>query len=69
MSLEELVGVLDVLPAGVVARQRASVFYPTQLPDLIGVKELPVIDLPCHCKISELGAARVLEWREEGNRV
>jgi hypothetical protein len=28
MSLAELVGVLDVLPAGVVARQRTSVFYP-----------------------------------------
>jgi hypothetical protein len=44
MSLEELVGVLDVLPAGVVARQRTSVFYPAQVPDLVGVKERKYLD-------------------------
>jgi len=44
MSLLDLVGVLDVLPPGVVARQRTSVFYPAQVPDLIGVKDRKYLD-------------------------
>ena len=44
MSLEELDEALEALPAGVVARQRTSVFYPAQVPDLIGVKERKYLD-------------------------
>ena len=44
MSLEELVESLEALPAGVVARQRASVLYPAQVPDLVGVKERKYLD-------------------------
>ena len=44
MSLEELIEALEALPAGVVARQRTSVFYPVQVPDLIGVKDRKYLD-------------------------
>jgi hypothetical protein len=44
MSVEELAEALDALPAGVIARQRTSVFYPVQVPDLIGVKERKYLD-------------------------
>jgi hypothetical protein len=44
MSLDELIDALNTLPAGVVARQRTSVFYPAQVPDLIGVKERKYLD-------------------------
>lgn len=44
MSLEELIEALEALPAGVVARQRTSVFYPVQVPDLIGVRDRKYLD-------------------------
>jgi hypothetical protein len=44
MSLDELDEALEALPAGVVARQRTSVFYPVQVPDLIGIKERKYLD-------------------------
>jgi len=44
MSVEELIEALEALPAGVVARQRISVFYPVQVPDLIGVKDRKYLD-------------------------
>jgi hypothetical protein len=44
MSIDELIDALNALPAGVVARQRTSVFYPAQVPDLIGVKERKYLD-------------------------
>src|ERR1700680_3367447 len=44
MFLEELIETLEALPAGVVARQRTSVFYPFHVPDLIGVKDRKYLD-------------------------
>ena len=44
MSLNELIEALEALPAGVVARQRTSAFYPAQVPDLIGVKDRKYLD-------------------------
>jgi hypothetical protein len=39
MPVEEIAAVDDVIPPGVMARHRASPFYPAQVPDLIGVKD------------------------------
>jgi hypothetical protein len=44
MPLEQLVEALEALPAGVVARQRTSIFYPAQVPDLIGLKDRKYLD-------------------------
>ena len=57
MSLNELIEALEALPAGVVARQRTSVFYPAQVPDLIGVKDRKYLDhtgLQQHRSIGDL---------------
>ena len=42
--LEEQLAVFDAIPAGVFARHRSSPFAPTQLPDLIGVKDRRYLD-------------------------
>jgi hypothetical protein len=44
MSLDEIASTHDAIPAGVLARHRASVFYPVQVPDLIGVKDRHYLD-------------------------
>jgi hypothetical protein len=44
MSLEELISAQEAFPAGVVARQRTSLLYPAQVPDLIGVKDRHYLD-------------------------
>ena len=46
-----------VIPAGVIARHRASPFYPVQVPDLIGVKDRQYLDhtgLQLHRSIADL---------------
>jgi hypothetical protein len=44
MSIEELASIHEVIPPGVIARHRASPFYPVQVPDLIGVKDRKYLD-------------------------
>jgi hypothetical protein len=44
MSFEELEATNEARPAGVLARQRTSLFYPVQVPDLIGVKDRRYLD-------------------------
>jgi len=44
MSVEEIASAHEAIPQGVLARHRASPFYPTQIPDLIGVKERHYLD-------------------------
>ncbi len=44
MSLEQLIGWHAAIPAGVLARQGSSPLSPTQIPDLIGVKERKYLD-------------------------
>ena len=44
LSFEQLVSAHDAIPAGVVGRHRASLFYPIQIPDLIGVKDRHYLD-------------------------
>jgi hypothetical protein len=44
MSTEELAVAFEGIPASVVARHRTSVFYPAQVPDLIGVKDRRYFD-------------------------
>jgi len=44
MSLEQLLASTDSFPAAVVARHRASLLYPVQVPDLIGVKDRRYLD-------------------------
>ena len=44
MSLEELIAAQEASPPGVVARQRTSLLYPAQVPDLIGVKDRRYLD-------------------------
>jgi len=41
---EEQLAIFDAIPPGVFARHRASPFAPTQLPDLIGVKDRRYLD-------------------------
>ena len=36
MSVDQISAARDEIPPGVLARHRSSVFYPTQIPDLIG---------------------------------
>jgi hypothetical protein len=57
MSIEELASIHEVIPAGVIARHRASPFYPVQVPDLIGVKDRKYLDhtgLQLHRSIADL---------------
>lgn len=44
MPVEEIAAVHAVIPPGVMARHRASPFFPVQIPDLIGVKDLHYLD-------------------------
>ena len=44
MSLEDLISAQETFPPGVVARQRTSLIYPAQVPDLIGVKDRHYLD-------------------------
>jgi hypothetical protein len=44
MSIEEIASVHEAIPPGVLARHRSSPFYPTQIPDLIGVKDRHYLD-------------------------
>ena len=57
MSIEELASLHDGIPPGVLARHRASPFYPVQVPDLIGVKDRRYLDrtgLQLHRSIVDL---------------
>ena len=44
MSLEEIASAHEAIPPGVIARNRSSLFYPVQVPDLIGVRERRYLD-------------------------
>jgi hypothetical protein len=44
MSFEELALAHEAIPPGVIARQRAGLFYPAQVPDLISIKERRYLD-------------------------
>nr|ART35745.1 B73 [uncultured bacterium] len=43
-SIEELASGHEAIPPGVLARHRSSVWYPVQVPDLIGVKDRHYLD-------------------------
>jgi hypothetical protein len=44
MTAEDVNAAHDAIPAGVFARNRSSPFYPTSVPDLIGVKDRKYLD-------------------------
>ena len=44
MAIDEIVSVHEAIPPGVLARHRSSLYYPTQVPDLIGVKYRHYLD-------------------------
>lgn len=44
MSVEEIASTHAAIPAGLFARQRSSVLYPPQIPDLIGVRDRHYLD-------------------------
>ena len=44
MTAEEIASALEAIPQGVCARQGSSIFYPTRIPDLIGVKDRLFLD-------------------------
>ena len=44
MSADEGIAVQRVVPPGVMTRHRASLFFPVQVPDLIGVKDRRYLD-------------------------
>jgi hypothetical protein len=44
MSIEDIAASHAAIPGGVFARQRSSVLYPPQIPDLIGVKDRRYLD-------------------------
>jgi len=44
MSVDQISAAHDEIPPGVVARHRSSLFYPTQVPDLIGVRDRHYLD-------------------------
>ena len=44
MSIGELATELESMPPGVISRQRASLFYPVQVPDLVGVQDRHYLD-------------------------
>jgi hypothetical protein len=44
MGLEELNAVKATIPPGVLGRHRTSIFFPVQVPDLIGVKDRKYLD-------------------------
>lgn len=57
MTLEEILAAHEAIPAGVLARQGSSLFYPAQVPDLIGIKDYYYLDhtgLVVHRSIGDL---------------
>ena len=44
MSLDDIASAHEAIPSGVIARNRASLLYPVQVPDLIGVRERRYLD-------------------------
>ncbi len=44
MSVDEIAAAHEAIPPGVIARNRASLIYPVQVPDLIGVRERRYLD-------------------------
>jgi hypothetical protein len=57
MSLDQMAEWHAAIPPGVIARQGSSPFYPPQVPDLIGVKELKYLDhtgLQSHRSIADI---------------
>lgn len=44
LSVDQIIVAQKEIPPGVVARHRSSIFYPTQVPDLIGVKDRRYLD-------------------------
>ena len=44
MSIEEIAAAHEAIPAGVLARQRSSVYSPPHVPDLIGIKDRRYLD-------------------------
>jgi Di-haem oxidoreductase, putative peroxidase len=44
LTFDELVSAHEAMPAGVLGRHRANLFYPIQVPDLIGVKDRHYLD-------------------------
>ncbi len=43
-SIDEIAAVHEAIPPGVLGRHRSSLFYPVQVPDLIGVKDRHYLD-------------------------
>ena len=57
MTTDQLIAAHEAMPAEVTARHRSSVFYPLQIPDLIGVKDRRYLDhtgLQKHRSIADL---------------
>jgi len=57
MSVDEMASIREAIPPGVLARHRASPYYPVQVPDLIGVRERRYLDrtgLQLHRSIADL---------------
>jgi hypothetical protein len=57
MSLDQMAEWHAVIPSGVIARHGSSPFYPTQVPDLIGVKDQKYLDhtgLQLHRSIADM---------------
>src|SRR3984957_3099074 len=44
LTYDQLVSAHETMPAGVIGRHRANLFYPIQVPDLIGVKDRHYLD-------------------------
>ena len=44
MSIDELATEMEAMPPGVMSRQRASLLYPVQVPDLVGVQDRHYLD-------------------------
>ncbi len=57
ISLEEILSLNEAIPPGVLARHGSSLFYPVQVPDLIGIKDRRYLDrtgLVRHRDVSDL---------------
>lgn len=57
MTTDQLIAAHEAMPAEVVGRHRSSLFYPVQIPDLIGVKDRRYLDhtgLQKHRSIADL---------------
>src|SRR5882724_706849 len=55
LSLEEIAASSEAIPPGVQARFGSSLFYPVQVPDLIGVKDRAYLDRTGHVKHRSIG--------------